>query len=100
MDLFSVVKSTKPTEVIQDSSSSNMALNSDAIFAAIQDRVKADPAKAKAVNGVFVYKITKDGKIAKEWSKLNSNLSAFQSPKSPNQSPKFTQNIYLCKVHT
>lgn len=74
MDLFSVVKSTKAAEIIPETSS-NMAstLNSDAIFAAIQDKVKADPAKAKSVNGVFVYKITKDGKIAKEWSKLKLN---------------------------
>lgn len=46
-----------------------MALQSDAVFEAIKERVNADKAKAKAVNGVFLYKITKDGKVAKEWSK-------------------------------
>lgn len=71
MDLFNVVKSTKATETIPESSSNMASLNSDAIFTAIQDKVKADPAKAKSVNGVFLYKITKDGKVAKEWSKLN-----------------------------
>ena len=44
-------------------------LQSDAIFGAIRDRVAADPAKAKTVNGVFAYKITKDGAVKKEWSK-------------------------------
>lgn len=71
MDLFEVVKSTKPATSATESSSTMVALNSDAIFTAIQERVKADPAKAKSVNGVFVYKITKDGKVVKEWSKLN-----------------------------
>jgi hypothetical protein len=52
-----------------------MALQSDAVFTAIKERVNADPAKAKSVNGVFLYKITKDGKVAKEWSKLNFALS-------------------------
>lgn len=71
MDLFNVVKSTKATATIPQSSSNMAALNSDAIFLAIKDKVAADPAKAKSVNGVFLYKITKDGKVAKEWSKLN-----------------------------
>lgn len=71
MDLFNVVKSTKA--VVDIPQSTNMvALNSDAIFQGIKERVAADPAKAKSVNGVFVYKITKDGKVVKEWSKLDS----------------------------
>lgn len=67
--MFNVVKSTKPTASIPETSAKMVSLNSDAIFAAIQEKVKAEPAKAKAVNGVFLYKITKDGKVAKEWSK-------------------------------
>lgn len=51
-----------------------VALSSDAVFAAIKEKVAADPAKAKSVNGVFLYKITKDGKIAKEWSKLKGKF--------------------------
>lgn len=47
------------------------SMNSDAVFAAIKDRVAADPAKAKAINAVFLYKITKDGSVAKEWSEYN-----------------------------
>lgn len=70
MDLFKVIKSTSASESIPQSSSSSMALQSDAVFEAIKERVNADKAKAKSVNGVFLYKITKDGKVAKEWSKL------------------------------
>lgn len=44
-------------------------LESDAIFEYIIDQVKAQPAKAKSINGIFLYKITVDGKPAKEWSK-------------------------------
>lgn len=51
-----------------------MSLQSDAVFQKIIDGVKENQAKAKAVNGVFLYKITKDGKVAKEWSKyINYN---------------------------
>lgn len=73
VDLFNVVKSTKTTATIPESSSNMATLNSDAVFAAIKEKVNADPAKAKSVNGVFLYKITKDGKIAKEWSKFLKN---------------------------
>lgn len=71
MDLFNVVKSTKSIPTVTKSSTNMASLNSDAIFAAIKEKVDADPAKAKAVNGVFLYKITKDGKVVKEWSKLS-----------------------------
>lgn len=46
------------------------ALNSDAIFQKIQDGVKENIEKAKSVKGVFLYKITKNGQVVKEWSKL------------------------------
>lgn len=75
MDLLKVVKSTKApsqaTANIPTSAAKMVALNSDAIFEVIKEKVKAEPAKAKAVNAVFYYKITKNGEIAKEWSKLN-----------------------------
>lgn len=45
-------------------------LQSDAVFSAIVERVKDDPKKAKAVNAVFLYNITKDGKQVKQWSKF------------------------------
>lgn len=46
-----------------------MTLQSDAVFEMIQSRVKEQPAKAKSVNAVFLFNITKDGKQAKQWSK-------------------------------
>lgn len=52
-----------------------MALSSDAVFQQMIDGIKGQEAKAKAVNGVFLYKITKDGKVAKEWSKWNYNAN-------------------------
>lgn len=44
-------------------------LQSDAIFEYIAEQLKLDPSRGKAVNGVFLYNITKDGKQAKQWSK-------------------------------
>lgn len=52
--------------------SSSTALKSDAVFEFIIDQVKADPNKAKSVGGVFLYKITKDGKEVKQWSKFRT----------------------------
>lgn len=43
-------------------------LQSDAIFQFIIDKLKAEPHKAKGINGVFLYNITKNGKQAKQWS--------------------------------
>jgi (3R)-3-hydroxyacyl-CoA dehydrogenase / 3a,7a,12a-trihydroxy-5b-cholest-24-enoyl-CoA hydratase / enoyl-CoA hydratase 2 len=43
-------------------------LKSDAVFAGIRDRVADNPDKAKTVNGIFLYKITQNGKVAKEWT--------------------------------
>lgn len=44
-------------------------LKSDAVFQFIIEQVKADPQKAKSVGGVFLYNITKDKKVVKQWSK-------------------------------
>lgn len=43
-------------------------LQSDAIFENIQAKIDENPAKAKMVNGVFLYKILDGGKVAKEWT--------------------------------
>lgn len=48
-------------------------LESDAVFQFIIDQVKADPNKAKSIGGVFLYKITKNGKEVKQWSKFLIN---------------------------
>jgi hypothetical protein len=78
--LFNVVKSEKTSEIVPETQSGKMSLDSDAVFAAIKERVKTDPSKAKAVNAVFVYKITKDGKVVKEWSKyiISFTLTKYQ----------------------
>lgn len=65
MDLKSVVE----VDSLALNNTSAMALQSDAIFEFIISKVNEDPAKAKAVNGIFLYIITKDGKQAKQWSK-------------------------------
>lgn len=56
--------------VVGKNLTSSSALPSDAVFAGIKDRIAADPSKAKSVNAIFSYKITNNGQVAKEWSKL------------------------------
>lgn len=51
-------------------SDDGVQLQSDAIFEYIIDQVKADPAKAKSINGIFLYNITKNGKQVRQWSKF------------------------------
>ncbi|PSN45997.1 Peroxisomal multifunctional enzyme type 2 [Blattella germanica] len=47
---------------------SQQELKSDEVFAMMKKRVDADPAKVKKINGVFLYKITKDGAPAGSWT--------------------------------
>lgn len=63
IDLKSVSISGPQTEVF-----SGAALKSDGIFISIQEALKTNQAKAKTVNGVFLFNITKDGKTAKQWT--------------------------------
>lgn len=44
-------------------------LKSNAVFENIIERVEKEPQTAKAINAVFLYNITKDGKQVKQWSK-------------------------------
>lgn len=61
-------------EIRINRTSNNMALQSDAVFDAIRDRVAADQATAKKINAIFLYKITKNGTVAKDWSEyINDN---------------------------
>lgn len=53
---------------VNTNKTSGEKLQSDAIFENIQTKIDENPAKAKAVNGVFLYKIMKDGKVVKEWT--------------------------------
>ncbi|XP_055911019.1 peroxisomal multifunctional enzyme type 2 [Eupeodes corollae] len=57
-----------------------MALSSDAIFEKIIDGIKDNEAKAKAVNGVFLFKITKDGKVTKEWTLDLKSAKVYEGP--------------------
>ncbi|XP_030024411.2 peroxisomal multifunctional enzyme type 2 [Manduca sexta] len=66
MDLKKVSSGGAPAAVAP--APSGGALKSDALFAKIQEEVKKNPAKAKAVNGVFVYNITENGKNVKQWT--------------------------------
>lgn len=93
VDLFDVVESKKAITNTIKPSINMTSLNSDAIFAAIKEKVDADPAKAKSVNGVFLYKITRDGKVVKEWSELNLQVSL--RGLCPTESPKVA-NYFLC----
>lgn len=48
---------------------SSETLKTKAIFEEIARMIKEDPEKAKGLNAVFAYRITKDGKIVSDWSK-------------------------------
>lgn len=61
-------------ETHPNNTSNGVALQSDAVFEQIKERVGADEAKAKSINAVFAYKITKNGQVAKEWSKYLLNV--------------------------
>nr|CAI5840992.1 unnamed protein product [Callosobruchus analis] len=58
----------KSVTVNMPSKPSSQSLRSDAIFEFIIDEVKKNPQKAKSIGGVFLYKITKDKKEAKQWT--------------------------------
>lgn len=51
--------------------SSSVDLKSDAVFRTIDERMQENVEKAKSVNGIFLYNITKNGQVAKQWSKFN-----------------------------
>ncbi|XP_021700316.1 peroxisomal multifunctional enzyme type 2 isoform X2 [Aedes aegypti] len=56
------------------------SLQSDAVFAGIKDRVSENEAKAKAINAVFLYKITDGGKVSKEWVLDLKNAKVYEGP--------------------
>jgi len=49
--------------------SGKLDLQSDAIFATIDEHVKTNPDQVKKINATFLYIITVDGKPVSEWSK-------------------------------
>lgn len=55
--------------VVTRNNTSASALQSDAVFGKIKDRISEDLEKAKKINAVFLYHITKNGKPVKKWGK-------------------------------
>lgn len=71
VDLKEVKRSkVAPTASVCDSTASSVQLKSDVIFQTISERIKENIEKAKSVNGIFLYNVTKDGQIAKKWSEF------------------------------
>lgn len=69
MDLKEVKKS-KTVSLSTSAPLSSVELKSDIVFRTIDERMKENVDKAKSINGIFLYNITKDGQIAKKWSKF------------------------------
>ncbi|XP_055598672.1 peroxisomal multifunctional enzyme type 2-like isoform X2 [Uranotaenia lowii] len=55
-------------------------LVSDAVFTGIKERIAENEAKAKAINAVFLYKITDAGKVVKEWVLDLKNAKVYEGP--------------------
>ncbi|KAK4883830.1 hypothetical protein RN001_000101 [Aquatica leii] len=53
-------------------------LKSDAVFEFITSQLKAQPEKAKQVNAIFLCKITKNGKMVKEWTMDLKSASIYE----------------------
>ncbi|XP_066262130.1 non-specific lipid-transfer protein-like 1 isoform X2 [Euwallacea similis] len=66
-------------------------LKSDAIFEYIIEQVKADPNKAKSVGGIFLYKVTKDGKVVKQWTMDLKNAKVYEG--EPESKPNTTLTV-------
>lgn len=72
VDLKEIKKSTtaSTTAAPLTPPTSSIQLKSDIIFKTINERIQENIEKAKSVNGIFLYNITKDGQIVKKWSKF------------------------------
>ncbi|XP_062545364.1 peroxisomal multifunctional enzyme type 2-like isoform X1 [Armigeres subalbatus] len=66
--------------VLKPNMTAGKSLQSDAVFAGINDRVTENEAKAKAINAVFLYKITDGGKVSKEWVLDLKNAKVYEGP--------------------
>lgn len=86
VDLKAVKKSTTiATKSSSEPISSQIDLQSDAIFKAIDERMRENVEKAKSVNGIFLYNITKKGQVAKQWTIDLKSVSLYQgAPKGVN----------------
>lgn len=72
MELHEVKLPAKPHVVL--CSSQVEELPSDAVFQGMQERIDSNPALIKSINGVFLYYITKNGKVTSTWSKIGFSL--------------------------
>lgn len=63
------LKAIKKSKAAEQQSSS-LELKSDIIFKTIGERMNENIEKAKSINGVFLYNITKNGRVEKKWSKF------------------------------
>lgn len=80
VDLKEVKKSKNlSSNTTSTQSTTSIPLNSDVVFKTILERMNENIEKAKSVNGVFLYNITKDGQIAKKWSKFWVSASQLSS---------------------
>lgn len=68
VDLLSV----KMANLKANPCSSQVDLESDAIFQAISDYIAVNPDQVKSVNAVFLYNIIKDKEVAKQWSECKN----------------------------
>jgi len=58
-------------------------LPSDAVFHGMKERIESNPSLLKSINGVFLYHITKSGKVISTWSKyyvINTLLTKILVP--------------------
>lgn len=67
MELHEVKLPAKPHVVL--CSGKVEELPSDAVFHGMKERIESNPSLLKSINGVFVYHITKSGKVTSTWSK-------------------------------
>jgi len=67
MELHEVRLPAKPHVVL--CSGKVEELPSDAVFHGMKERIESNPSLLKSINGVFVYHITKSGKVTSTWSK-------------------------------
>lgn len=67
MELHEVRLPVKPHVVL--CSADVEELPSDAVFHGMKERIESNPSLIKSINGVFLYYITKNGKVASTWSK-------------------------------
>lgn len=67
MELHEVSLPAKPHVVVCSGKVED--LPSDAVFQGMKERIDSNPNLIKSINGVFLYYITKNGKVASTWSK-------------------------------